>query len=485
MLRGAMPKPAFSKLRRYRACLALLVPLVLGRPARAADAKDLPTDATLAQLIRETLAVLPELRTGEQVVQAQAARTSQVGAWPDPVLQLGIQNDGFKSIEIGNMGTSFVSLMASQTMPWPGKTGLRESISELGTSEARQSLERAKLSAEAFVRSGYLDLLWARERRALIEQREKLWQHAIDAALAKYEAGTGPQVDVLRARLELARLQQQRALNDGQEQSTLQSLNRMRHHPLDEPIATTHSVRDLAAPAGLVETFSAERAVAHSPELAAAKSQAERAGKQIELSEKSYYPDLTLGAGFMYRGSLPPMWLVTVAAPVPVFARSKQGAAVVESRALDRAARNQIHMLEQLVRLRSSERRTQFVTLVETMRIYEQGLLGQSSATADAMLAQYQVGKANFASVLEANAGLISDQEGYLRTLVEAERLLIAERAVSLQAVALPSMSGGSSSSMSSGVSAPAAAAAAPGGAAVGGANAAVAPAGGGSMSGM
>jgi outer membrane protein, heavy metal efflux system len=428
------------------ASLVLVLALCASSTALGAGrAQDLPTDATLSRLIEQALAALPELKSGEHLAQAQAARISRAGAWPDPFLQLGLQNDGFERIQVGKMETSFVSLMASQTIPWPGKTRLRESIAALDAEGARWSLSRMRLSVEAFVRVGYLDLMWVRERRALFEQRATLWQRALDAALSRYEAGTGAQVDALRARLELLRLEQQRALLDMEEQTSVRALNRARQRDLDEPITTGRTVGALPPPASYIDVFAPDRAVAGSPELAAARAQVALAGRQVELSQKSYAPDVTVGAGFMYRGALPPMWLVTVGAPIPVFAGSKQGAAVREGRALEHASRERARMLEQLVRLRSAERRGVFEAVVKTIEVYEQGLLAQSATTAEAALTQYRVGKGTFASVLEANAGLIADREGHLSARVQAERLLIAEREISLEPTALPAAASGGS----------------------------------------
>ncbi|MDF3070671.1 MAG: outer rane efflux protein [Polyangiaceae bacterium] len=414
--------------------------------ARAEEAKELPADATLARLVQESLAAMPELASAQHASSAQAARVLQAGAWPDPVLQLGIQNDGFKSIEVGRMETSFVSFMASQTVPWPGKTGLRESLGAVSGAQIREAMARLRLSTEAAVRRGYLDLSFVRERAELLAQRETLWQRSLEAARIKYEAGTGAQLDLLRGQVELTRLKQQRVGLLAEERATLLQLNRLRRHSADAPIATPRRIRDLPPPAAGVSHFSSARALARSPELRAARLEVSRAAKQVDLAQKSYYPDLTVGAGYMYRGALPPMWLVTVSAPVPVFAGSKQGAAETESRALGHAARSQVEALEQLVRLRSDERRVAFSALVETIGLYETTLLTQSSGAAEAALAQYQVGRASFASLLDANAGLISDEESYLRTRVDAERLLIAEDEVSLAGTPTPATAGGGAS---------------------------------------
>jgi len=137
------------------------------------------------------------------------------------------------------------------------------------------------------------------------------------------------------------------------------------------------------------------------------------------------------------------MWLVTVGGPLPVFAASKQSRAVAENRALESAAQGEVATIEQVLRLRSRERRAVFGALLQTIDLYDQGLLVQSEATTESTLAQYKVGKVSFASVLEANAGFIADEEGYLQALAAAHRVLIAEAELSLAPVAMPTAMGG------------------------------------------
>ncbi len=47
---------------------------------------------------------------------------------------------------------------------------------------------------------------------------------------------------------------------------------------------------------------------------------------------------------------------------------------------------------------------------------------------------QYRVGRVTFASVLEAIAGVIDDEDGYLQTVAAAQRVAIAAAEVSLDA---------------------------------------------------
>lgn len=439
--RGLAKRGAYSWVRSSRRWIApmLGVLALLARPSHAEPLDPpLPADPTLARLIADSLAARPEIAQSRALAGAEQEQVPQAGALPDPMLQLGIQNDGFTSIEIGRMDTSFVSIMASQTFPWPGKRGLRAEVAGLGAAQARQAVARLELSTEADVRRAYLDLLLVRDRLALLDALLAVWQNAQGVARARYVAGDGAQSDMLRAQLELGRLQQRRLALGADEATRVQLLNRLRAHPLDEPIQTPAHLRDLAALAGLEARLAADRAVARSPELAAARLGITRADRAVALAGKNAYPDLTVSTGVMIRGALPPMWTVTVGGPLPVFAGDKQRREVAAGEARASAARSEAEAIEQLIRLRAAERRTAFTALVATIELYQRGLLVQSQATTESTLAQYKVGKVSFASVLEANAGFIADQDGFLESVAAAHRLLIADAEISLETTAMP-----------------------------------------------
>src|SRR6266511_3205772 len=239
---------------RFRPGIMLAAILVLPLARASADtsagvAPVLPTDPALAQLIEQSLAARPELRQAEATVRAERERIPQAGALPDPVLSLGIQNDGFKEIQVGKMETSFYQVMLSQGLPWPGKRGLRADVARIAADEAGAALARARLSTEADVRRAYTDLLFARDRLDLLKQLDEIWQTSAGIARTRYETGDGAQSDVLRAQLELNRLRQRRWSLETQERTAVQTLNRLRAHPLDEPIATSASLTKAELPA--------------------------------------------------------------------------------------------------------------------------------------------------------------------------------------------------------------------------------------------
>lgn len=437
-----------TTIRRAASGVALSGLLVLAPQARAAAeppamAPQLPTDPTLAQLIDESLAARPELRQAEAAARAERERVPQAGALPDPVLSLGIQNDGFQAIQVGKMETSYYQVMLSQGIPWPGKRGLRTDVAQLSAEGAGVATSRVRLATEADVRRAYTDLVLARDRLALLQELEEIWQTSTGLARTRYESGDGAQSDVLRAQLELNRLRQRRFALEAQERTAVQSLNRLRGRPVDEPIATTATLRDAALPALPPQESAVADALARSPELAQARLGVKQASASVALARRDRYPDLGVQAGVMPRGQLEPMWLLGVSIGLPVWSSRKQGRAVAESEARAEASASSAEAIEQVLRLRVAERRAAYAALLDTVQLYRDGLLVQSRATSESTLAQYRVGRVTFASVLEANAGYIADEDGFLAAVADAQRIAIAANEVSLDPVGVSGAAGG------------------------------------------
>jgi outer membrane protein TolC len=445
-----MRRPSLAPTFHRAAAAALAGLLVLAPHARAATeapaaaaAPRLPTDATLARLIDESVAARPELRQAEATARAERERVSQAGALPDPVLSLGIQNDGFKELQIGRMETSYYQVMLSQGLPWPGKRGLRTDVARLSADGAGAAASRVRLTTEADVRRAYTDLVLARDRLALLKQLEQIWQTSAGIARVRYESGDGAQSDVLRAQLEVNRLRQRRWSLEAQERAAAQSLNRLRARPIDEAIETTTTLRDAELPELPAREPGIADALARSPELRQARLGVDQASASVALARRDRYPDLSVQAGVMPRGQLEPMWLLGVSIGLPVWSSRKQTRAVAESEARAEASTRSAEAIEQVLRLRVADRRSAYAALLDTIKLYREGLLVQSRATSDSTLSQYRVGKVTFASVLEANAGYIADEDSFLSAVAEAQRIAIAANEVSLDPVGVSGAAGG------------------------------------------
>lgn len=441
-------------------CVLAVVVAAAGVPHATAGAPQASTsvwqavldDAVVNALVAETLARLPEIKARERAQTAERERVEQAGAWPDPMLELGIQNDGFRRIEVGNMESSYYSLMVQQQVPWPNKRSLSEQTQAVASRQAAENVVRARLAAEALVRGAYVDLVTVRARLAVLTKVLALWNQSVVVARTRYEASVGSQTDVLRAELELMRLAQQQAALRAQEQSTLQALNRLRGSDPGDSLETPASLARVDA-AKLPETARAiEDALARSPELASARLEVEAAEQSMALAEKSYYPDLSVKAGIMYRGqSIPPMWLAAVAAPIPVFFASKQSHDVAASAQRKVSQQDAQDAVVETLGLRVVQRQAVVAGALATVGIYERGLLAHSEAVVESTRSQYRVGNVGLAAVLEANAAYLADAEGYIRAQALVHKTLIEAAVVSLDAPSVEADSAMSAKPMSSG----------------------------------
>lgn len=405
--------------------------LFLARAARAEGA-----DGMLSVLVDDAIEARPELAQARAELLAAQERVPQAQSWPDPMLQVGVQNDSFNKWQVGTMETSWLLFMASQTIPFPGKPGLRGDIANVEVTTRRLALERVRLTTIADVRRGYVALQLARARLDLLSKLSALLTLAVEVAQSRYESGEGPQSDILRARLELGRLQQQRLVLQADEQLQLEALNRLRGHPLDEKVAT-RPLAQLAFPQPPDEGEATRRILEVSPEYLAASAGVTGAQRVRELSQRQYLPDLSVGAGVMVRGSLDPMWTVTLGLPIPVFAGTKQSRAVSEANATIDATSRSVETVEQLLRLRTAQRLSYWRALGKVWQSYQDRLLADAQATADATLTQYRIGKVPFASVLEATSATIALVDASYAVLVDAWKLAIAQDESSLAEVSV------------------------------------------------
>jgi len=428
-------------------------------------------DPVLLALIRDAQARNPDLAQATLLVAADRERIPQAGALPDPSLSLGIQNDGFHKIEVGQMDTSYYQVMVTQPLPWPGKRNLRTAVATLGAQTTDVALDRTRLTLEADIRRGYTGLLLIRSQERLLEDQALFLQQAEATAKNRYEVGQGTQADLLRAQLERTRLDQTRSRLQSEERIRQGELNRLRGAAPDTAIPTQRTLEQLPDPQPVAPDFLA-RAEAQSPELRSARLGIQQAGRSLDLARLDRHPDFSVSAGIMPRGGLEPMWTASVGITLPLWQKNKQQRAVAEQEYREQASGQEVEKVRCLLEQRVQERSSELASDLQVIRLYREGLLVQSEASFRATLAQYSVGRVPFLAALEALNGWTADQSGLIQAQAEAQAVQIALNELNLGPTPAIGAPGLPSSSMGS---------AAQGGGAQASAKSGGAPAGGGS----
>ena len=126
------------------------------RPQEPAD-----PDGALSQLVAEALLNNPDILGAAEAIAAARTRPAQARSLADPVVTVQYTNDGWAPT-LGEMAMTTLAFMGSQTLPWPGKRGLRDAVAATDVAQAKERVERARLTVAAAVKRAY----WAPGARA-------------------------------------------------------------------------------------------------------------------------------------------------------------------------------------------------------------------------------------------------------------------------------------------------------------------------------
>jgi outer membrane protein, heavy metal efflux system len=400
-------------------------------------------DPQLDALVAEALMNAPETTAAQASVEAAQRRIVPARTLADPFVSTTYQNDG-RNLSLGSAEGSFVGLMASQSIPWPGKLRL---AGDIATSEAREiesgTLGRTALTIEARVRNAWYDILLARSIDRIIEDRRNAASQIEASVRERYAAGLAEQQDVLRAQVELVRIDEQKATQAAVVASRLAELNRLVGAPQDRAISTPDGLPEDATFPALADLISA--AAARSPELAASLQGIETGRIRADLARRNFLPDFNVNAGSMYRGSfeMGPMWQVGVGISIPLWIERRQQNQLAEAQAVVRGRTAESDAVARELELRTRERALQLDAALKITALYRDKVLPLDELSLESALASYQAGKLPFITILDALNTLYSDRAIYAGRLAESAKWRVAIDEASLQPTAMsgaPSM---------------------------------------------
>jgi cobalt-zinc-cadmium efflux system outer membrane protein len=365
-----------------------------------------PSDAAADALVSEALNNAPEVRVAAADVAAARARIAPARTLPDPMLALQTRRD------------EGAGLMLSQAIPWPGKLRLAGEAARSEASEIELAApSRAARTIEARVRNAWYDLVLARATDALIEQRRASTAQIEATVRARYAAGLSVQQDVLRAQIELARIDELKAAQQATIAARVAEINRLLGRPQDAPVDSPAALpREEAAPdAGTV----VGAVVAASPEVAAARQSIETGRLGVAVARKNFLPDLVVSGGG-------PMREASVGVSVPLWLGRKQRNQLAEAEARLAARTAESDVLPRELEALTRERFAQLEASNRTAALYRDKILPLDDLSLESALASYQAGKVPFLTVLDALNVQYSDRGTYNALLAQSAKWRVA-----------------------------------------------------------
>lgn len=433
-------------MNRIRNRIAILVSIALfaaGAPCRAqempaaassSEGRATSPDPYLDGLVLEALRQNPELAGAVSSAEAAQFRIAPARTLPDPFLSFNYQNDG-RSPSLGKQDMTFLGAMFSQPLPWPGKLRLAGEEAASRADEIREgTVGRARLAVEARVRRAYYDYLLARAQLELIEDRGRTWREISDIVRERYAVGLGVQQDLLRAQIEVLRIDEARAEQMARIASRRAEVNRVLGR---EQVTEIETPRRLTFRSDVpVLPVLLRAALERSPELASVSRAIEAARFRVSIAKKDFLPDFVASGGPMYRGGLDPMWQVGVGITLPIYAGSRQRPRLSAGRADLRSEEARAASTRLELEFRTRERFEGLAAVLKVAQLYGEGILPVDQLSLESAIASYRTGKIPFVTVLEALNTLYADRSIYRTRLAEAEKLRVAIDEADLQASA-------------------------------------------------
>ena len=350
---------------------------------------------------------------------------------PDPKISLTAANFPTDSFDINQEPMTQLTVGVSQMFPRGDSLALTSRQKrELAAQEPLLRHDRQE-KVTATVTKLWLEAYRAQESIRLIEQDRALFEHLLDATKASYSSALGRarQQDIIRAQLEVTRLDDRLTVLRQQLESAQQRLSEwigvQAGLPLaqilfsklgDEPtlgVSQTHNYRWLY-----------EQINRH-PLLLAFDQRIEAMQTGVELAQQKYKPEWGLTAQYGYRDDDPmgrdrdDLFSVGVTFDLPLFTGNRQDKEVSAATSRAEALRTDKLLMERKLMAELSTSIVQIQRLNERRALYDQQLLPQMAEQVEAALAAYNNDDGDFAEAVRARIAELNAKIDFLTIKVD------------------------------------------------------------------
>ncbi len=371
----------------------------------------------------------PQLEVArEQIAQFRAAKV-QAAAIPDPSVTASLdQQPGlFRSSASGQK-----NIGATLQLPFPDKFRLRGNVAAADVKAAEANYTAIQRQIAALTAEQYDSLLVALRHRSDLTEAQTLANDFLKRTQARFDAGTAPRLDVIKAQVDVAGatndlISNQRAIADARS-----ALNRFIGRSLGSPIVTTDS---LTVPPALppVDVLEAQALNAR-PELAGLMAERRGAHSATTLAREFWLPDLTLGVSRDVSGnSGPGVFSTGLAFPLPLLFWQHTKGEVSQSQHRERELAASYRDLEAQVAQDVRDAYSSASTALRQALYIRDDLLPAAREAYRSTAASYAIGGTSAFEVIDARRTLLAAESQYADALASANTSRSdLERAVSV-----------------------------------------------------
>lgn len=413
---------------RWIAALALCAGTASAQQQPGSQSPDtlLLTRAAAIQLALERNPQLDVAR--EQIAEYRAVKVQAV-AIPDPAVTASLdQQPGlFQSSQGGQK-----NIGATVQVPFPDKFRLRGNVAAADVRNAQANYEALQREIAALTAEQYDSLLVAIRHRSDLTEAQTLANEFLKRTQARFDAGTAPRLDVIKAQVDVAGATNDLISNERTITNAMSALNRYMGRPLGAPVVATDSL-GIPPPLPSVDVLEAQALQAR-PELAGLMAERKGAHSATTLAREFWLPDLTLGVSRDVSGnSGPGVFSTGLAFPLPLLFWQHTRGEVSQSKHRERELAASYRDLEAQVGQDVRNAYAAASTALLQVNYIRDQLLPSAREAYRSTAASYAIGGSSAFEVIDARRTLLAAESQYADALAAANTSRSdLERAVSV-----------------------------------------------------
>jgi outer membrane protein TolC len=414
-------------MKRQIVFIMMVIALVL---AHGAGASELPGDANAPAELEDYLAFAALHNAGLQVAFEQwkiaVEQVPQAKSLPDPKFTYGYFIEEVET----RVGPQRNKLEIMQTFPWFGEIEARTDAAAAAAKAAWKRYEAAKLKLFSEVRDAFYEYTYLARAIEIAKENLELIQHFEEVARTKYMVAATGHPDVIRAQIELARLEDRLKTLEELRKPIVARLNAVLNRQGLEMLPWPRRADFRAAEVNRGKMIELLRL--RNPELGALDFELEAAKNRVELAKKKFWPDVGVGVGWTDTGSAlnpgmsdsgkdPIILMFTMNLPIW---REGYKAAELQAKANVRKTSHQKKQAENTIIARAERALYDFEDSDRKRKLFGDVLIPKSEELLGASETAYKAGTIDFLSLINAQQKLLEFQLHYERAMTDNQQEL-------------------------------------------------------------
>lgn len=374
-----------------------------------------PASVEIDSLVALALRGNARLEALRQSHRAATERIPRAGALPDPLFSITANEVPLGTANPGEAMEKRFGL--TQMVPFPGKLGLMESMSDVEARMAADELARARLEVAAETRRAVLDLALLYASVEVIDETQTTVRQLSAVARTKYEVGRAMQQDLLKANVELAMEETKLVVLRERIPAAEARINALLNRQQDEAVGRPRLRGEVGELPELAQLEA--RAFEIQPMLRMRDRAVARDEFALKLARKEGLPDFMLGGEYMALRDNDDAWMGMVGMTLPIWRGSKVGPARREAEGSLAASRAQLTETRNTVGFMVREAWTMVATSRATVNLFTHSVLPQAEQSLASARAAYETDRAGFLDLLDSVRTLLQFRLEYEESLAE------------------------------------------------------------------